>query len=229
MHTISRISSSLAYRIRRFRSYGLNGLDRRVAKHLPKKDGFFVELGANDGVSTSNTLYLEKYRGWRGVLVEPIPELYRQCVKNRPKAKVFNCACVDGLDPSVTSAEMTYCNLMSIVNDAFQNEEDRKKWLEWGEKAQPGVRARRIVVPARTLASVLDDCGSPDIDFLSLDVEGYETQVLRGLQLERHRPKWILVETRLTPVETLLGQLGEDYEVVERFDGTDALLKQRKV
>lgn len=225
MNKINRIASALVFRIGRFRSYGLNRLDRRVARHLPKKPGFFVELGANDGVSASNTLYFEKHRGWRGILVEPIPELYRECVKNRPRAAVFNCACVDGRDSSICSTEMTYCNLMSVVNDAFRDEDERNKWLEWGERAQPGIKSHSIVVPARTLASVLEECGNPEVDFLSLDVEGYEVQVLQGLQLEKHRPRWILAETRLTSIEKLLSELS-GYEVIEHFDGTDALLKR---
>ena len=55
---------------------GLNGLqDKKVLKYLPTAPGFFIEAGANDGLKQSNTFYLESRRGWRGLLVEPIPEL----------------------------------------------------------------------------------------------------------------------------------------------------------
>jgi hypothetical protein len=65
-------------------------------------------------------------------------------------------------------------------------------------------------VPARTLSSILDEQGAPEIDVLSLDVEGYEPSVLRGLDLNRHAPRWILVEvhdqeTGRPPIEEILG------------------------
>ena len=53
----------------------------------------FVEAGAFDGYEQSNTYWLERFRGWAECLrVEPVPELYREAKRNRPSAKVFNCA-----------------------------------------------------------------------------------------------------------------------------------------
>src|SRR4051812_7716391 len=57
-------------------------------------NGFFVEAGANDGLEQSNTYWLERFHGWRGVLVEAIPALYRNAVDERPDARVFHCALV---------------------------------------------------------------------------------------------------------------------------------------
>jgi ribosomal protein L21E len=62
---------------------GLNTLSKALIKHVEYKNGYFVELGANDGISQSNTLYLEKYLGWRGVLVEPDVNNYIKCLKNK--------------------------------------------------------------------------------------------------------------------------------------------------
>jgi hypothetical protein len=59
------------------RSFGLNELDVKLANHIRFRRGFFVEVGGNDGISQSNTAYLERYLGWRGLLIEPIPELAR--------------------------------------------------------------------------------------------------------------------------------------------------------
>ena len=52
---------------------GLDQLDRKLEKYVDYDYGYFVELGANDGVTQSNSLYFEKYRKWRGLLVEPSP------------------------------------------------------------------------------------------------------------------------------------------------------------
>jgi hypothetical protein len=53
-----------------------------------KRDGFFVDVGANSGVDQSNTLLLEKEFAWRGILIEPIPELAQMAARNRPAASV---------------------------------------------------------------------------------------------------------------------------------------------
>src|SRR5215208_4978314 len=70
----------------------LHGLDSALARHLPERGGVFVEAGAFDGYEQSNTYFLERFRGWRGVLVEPVPELYREARLNRTRSQVFNCA-----------------------------------------------------------------------------------------------------------------------------------------
>ena len=61
------------------------GLDRMVLPHLPER-GFFVEAGANDGFSNSDTYYLEKARGWNGLLVEPVPQIaaFARSIRSAP-------------------------------------------------------------------------------------------------------------------------------------------------
>src|SRR6202008_2120463 len=77
------------------RSFALGGLDLKLDEALGRqRRGFFVEAGANDGVTYSNTLFFERFRGWRGLLVEPLPELAARCRKNRPRCLVENCALV---------------------------------------------------------------------------------------------------------------------------------------
>jgi hypothetical protein len=65
-------------------SFALNQLDLKLRPHLNLHGGFFIEAGANDGVNQSNTLYFEKNLNWKGILIEPIPELAQQCKENRP-------------------------------------------------------------------------------------------------------------------------------------------------
>jgi FkbM family methyltransferase len=172
--------------------FGLDNLDERLLPHVRRRRGTFVELGAFDGVNQSNTAWLEANRGWRGILVEPIPEAYEQCVRNRPLATVVNCACVadDYSDPTV---EMVYSGLMSIVRGARSSEETDEAWVSLGEELQQLSRYT-FTVPARTLTAVLDEHRLRCVDLLSLDVEGYEIEVLKGLDLERLSLRYILVE-----------------------------------
>jgi FkbM family methyltransferase len=176
------------------RSFALNELDIKLSKLISLNGGIFVEAGANDGVAQSNTLYFEKYYGWRGLLIEPIPQLVNKCRANRPACIVENCALVP-LGWPAEEIEMQYCNLMSLVRGAKGSEEEDNAHIRAGAKVQPGVTSFRVTVPARPLSDVLDQHKICNVDLLSLDVEGYELQALQGLDLARHRPRYIVVET----------------------------------
>ena len=65
------LNNSILTRLFRLRYFSLNSLDKKLEEYLDLDAGYFVELGANDGVNQSNTLYFEKFRGWHGVLIEP--------------------------------------------------------------------------------------------------------------------------------------------------------------
>ena len=78
-------------------------------------------------------------------------------------------------------------------------------------------RGWEVEVPARTLSSILDEVAAPDVDLLSLDVEGFEAEVVKGLDLERHRPRYLLVEVLegAASRERLEEVLGDRYTAVE--------------
>ncbi|MCL4237598.1 MAG: hypothetical protein KJ047_05045 [Anaerolineae bacterium] len=65
----------------RYSWLALNALDRKLLPYLSYQAGFFVELGANDGLSQSNTYYYERWQGWRGILIEPVPELCQRAAR----------------------------------------------------------------------------------------------------------------------------------------------------
>jgi FkbM family methyltransferase len=171
---------------------GLNGLDRKLIEYLPSHPGFFIEAGANDGIRQSNTLVLERKFGWSGLLVEPIPRLADQCRRNRRKSIVKNVALV-GAAESGQKIRIDDVDLMTSMAEAS---EDREEFLQRAEDVQ-GISRRSVEVECRTLSEILDEIGSPHIDVFSLDVEGFELQVLSGLDLSRHCPRILLVETKL--------------------------------
>lgn len=176
-------------------SYALNELDKRIEPFLKIRKGFFIEVGANDGISQSNTLYFEKYHGWTGLLIEAIPELAQRCRDNRPHCLVENCALVAS-DYQEDTVEMVYCNLMSVVQGAMEDRKQQEHIRIGQQHLKEEDQVYKTEVPARTLSTVLDQYGIEQIDLLSLDVEGYEAQVLRGLDFDRHCPRYMLIEVR---------------------------------
>lgn len=171
--------------------YGLDNLDARIAEHITATNGTFVELGAYDGITQNNTLHFEE-KGWRGILIEPVPAAYAACVRNRPLARVFNCACVPG-DYCKPTVKMTAVGLMSLVSGIMDDQTKEDAWITRGEEIQQ-IHRTAVTAPARTLDSILVEAQLLRPDLLVLDVEGAEVMVLRGLDFERHRPRFIVSE-----------------------------------
>ena len=213
----------------RYSRPALNDLERKLERFVGSAPGFFVEAGANDGFSQSNTYYFERLRGWHGLLIEPIPELCAECRRERRRSTVVQAALV-GPDFPEPEIEMSFAGLMSVCAQAFDDDETRRRHVALG-LSQPGVgRGYVIRVPARTLSSIIDaEAGGREIDLLSLDVEGAELTALAGLELPRHAPRWICVEARDTTAVTNL--LSRYYEpaVVLSDNGThqDLLFRRR--
>jgi FkbM family methyltransferase len=208
----------------RYSRPALHQMDRKLDRIIDRDSGFFVEAGGFDGYTQSNTYYLERFRSWRGILVEPMPELAAQARMNRPEATVVQCALV-AADHVETSIEMEFGDLMSTVRGS--HEED---WTAPGLAL--GWRDHRVEhVPARPLSSLLDEVGSPEIDLLSLDVEGYEAEVLSGLDLSRHAPKWILIEMHELEAgrRSLAPILGARYTEYGQLSPLDVLFRRREL
>jgi FkbM family methyltransferase len=174
----------------------LNNLDRKLERHLDFDGGVFVEAGANDGIEQSNTYYLEKFRGWIGLLIEPEPTLAAACQRNR-RARVAQAALVATEQPGAT-VELHFAGLMSTLDGALGGAEATVRHVQIGLKVQPEIAGtRRVRVPARTLSALLDEAGMVrPVDLLSLDVEGAEPEALRGIDYSRHAPRFICVEVR---------------------------------
>lgn len=191
--------------VRRRMSFALEQLDIKLLDYIKFARGIFVEAGANDGLTQSNTAYFEQYRGWRGLLIEPIPQLVKLCAANRPLARVEQCALVP-FDFGHSAVTMRYCNLMSIVEGARGSPAADMTYLingrQWLSAAD---QPYTLQVPARTLTDVLASHRIKRIDFLSLDVEGFEAPALMGLDFSRFSPTWILVEANdRRAIETIL-------------------------
>ncbi|ACB49863.1 unknown [Crocosphaera subtropica ATCC 51142] len=206
------------------RSFALNNLDLKLKEYLDFGRGFFIEAGGNDGIAQSNTLYFEKHWKWKGILIEPIPELAEKCKINRPNCIVENCALVP-FDYDKSDIDMYYCNLVSMVKGAQKTEEAELQHIQRGCEVQQ-IKSYELKVPARTLTSILDQYGVKNIDLLSLDVEGFELNALKGLDFERYQPNFLLIEARFRQeIDDFLAPL---YEPIANLSHHDVLYKSKK-
>lgn len=188
----------LAKRIYRGKYLAKDGLDKKMEKYLNYHNGFFVELGANDGMVQSNTYYFEKQKNWRGVLIEPSPNKFLECKANRARNNAIFCAACVSFDFKGEFVKIAYSdymsaplNLESDIADPFAHAKGGEQYLQENETVfEFGAKA----VP---LQHLLEQSNAPVlIDFLSLDVEGAELEVLRGVDHNIYRFKYILIECR---------------------------------
>lgn len=184
-----------------------------------KAPGVFFEAGAHDGWTSSNTYWLEASMGWRGVLVEPVPDLYKACAKERKLCKVFHGALVSNTFAEAT-VEIECSGLVSAVVQSPMLQETRDI-----ANSYYGVSSRpKIAVPALTIDACLGRSGISQVDFVSLDVEGFEAQALRGMDLDRWRPQWMLVECN--DFEEVMDVLRPVYEAERNLPPKDVLFRR---
>jgi FkbM family methyltransferase len=204
----------------RYARPALHGMDERLEALLPSTPGTFMEAGAHDGYTQSNTYFLERHRGWSGVLVEPIPELHRKAARRRPRSQVVSAALVPPEQAGGT-VEIQFGDLMSKVGDDGSHAS--------GGLANAGRAGYSVDVPARTISDVLDDAGVDALDLLVLDIEGHELAALRGLDLDRHPVGLLCIEMLDLPTQrpAFDALLADRYEFVDTLSPDDAVYRRR--
>lgn len=215
---------NLLKRLLRGKYVGLNQLDRKLEKYVDYDNGYFVELGANDGVTQSNSLYFEKYRNWRGLLIEPAPQNFLKCRKNRASRNSIYCAACVSFEYTQEFVRIAYSNLMSTPVSLESDIQDPRAHAKLGDQfLGNGETVFEFGAVARTLNSLLLDARAPEvIDFLSLDVEGAELEVLKGVDHQAFRFKYLLVECRDFPRLSLY-LVSHGYRFVESLSSQDYL------
>ena len=216
-------------RIKKYKGgfFSLNNLDKKLTKYLDYENGYYIELGANDGVTQSNTYHLELKKKWRGVLIDPSPHNYLSCKSFRGQNnKIFLNACVSE-DYKEKYVDIVYANLMTISENLDldllkdQHIEQAKDFLPQDQDVF------RFGALAATLTSLLDKAESPEIiDFLSLDVEGAELDVLKGINFSKYQFKYMLIESRdFDRVNSFLQTKG--YDFIEKLSEHDYLFTRK--
>ena len=142
-----------------------------------KRNGFFVELGACDGLYLSNTLFFERSMGWKGVLIEPNDNYFAQLQRNR------TCHTCNDLVFSKEGERVQFAHddaVSAIIN------QDMGPWT----------RTSNVTIKTtNTLGNILDRYGAPSvIDYLSLDVEGQEYEILKTFPFDKYAFRCMTVE-----------------------------------
>jgi FkbM family methyltransferase len=148
-----------------------------------KKNGVCVEVGGFDGETFSNTLVFEEC-GWRTIIVEPMPHYAKKIQTRRPSATVFSCAAGASSGEAVLLVAHGAETLSTTTRDPVH--------LERIEKL--GASTEEFRVEVRTLNHMLEEANVVKINFITIDVEGGEADVLKGFDFSRWLPEICIIE-----------------------------------
>tara|TARA_A100001035_G_scaffold266505_1_gene249576 strand:+ start:1669 stop:2373 length:705 start_codon:yes stop_codon:yes gene_type:complete len=203
--------------------FGKNNLDQQIEEYLNFDNGFYIELGAHDGISQSNTFYYEKKKNWKGILIEPTKHIFNKCKKHRSKKNFFyNCACVS-FAYEKKNLELTYSGLKTFSEHLISD--NQKIYQLSNPEIHFGEKNFSYIAEARTLNSLLDESNAPNIiDFMSLDTEGSEFEVLNGIDFKNYNFKYMLIETNhFSKLDEYLSN--KKYKFLKKFNYNDFLFK----
>lgn len=161
-----------------------------------KKNGFFIEFGATDGIGISNTYVLEKEFGWRGILAEPAKVWHKSLRENRNS--IIDERCVwSKSNQKIDFRETDFHELSTIEN--YSSHDMHKSARKSGSVYQ---------VDTVSLMDLLAEHNAPnEIDYLSIDTEGSEYEILKDFDFNKYKIKIITVEHNFTNMREKIFEL----------------------
>ena len=171
--------------------YSQKGQDKWVVENLfpGKKNGTFVDIGANDGVTFSNT-YLLEIMGWDGLAIEPIPSVYEELANNRSCLTVPGCVAPRSGKECFRVITGSPQMLSGLVDEYDLRHEKRIA----SELDVYGGEWEEIEVICYNINELLDKNNISQVDFLSIDVEGVEYKILESIDFNRFHVSVVCVE-----------------------------------
>jgi FkbM family methyltransferase len=155
-----------------------------------KTNGIFVDIGAHDGITLSNTFFLEKYRNWNGICIEPIPEVFEKLKINR-KCNLINGAISDSEGQFKFKRCYGYTEMLSGL-EGYRDDEHEKRTID--EIRLFGGSFETVIVQGYLMSKILEQHNIFEIDYMSLDIEGGEFEILSSIDFEKYKIKIISVE-----------------------------------
>ena len=140
-------------------------------------DGFYLDVGACDWISGSNSIGLEKEYNWSGIAIDAQASYRDGYLKNRPNATFFTFFISDKSD----STEVL--NIARIGPQSTAKDSASSEFVD------------SVEVPTITLNDLLERENVEKVDFVNLDIEGFEIQALQGFDLSKYQPKLLCIET----------------------------------
>jgi FkbM family methyltransferase len=197
-------------------------LDRWVFREI--EGGQFIDIGAHDGVTYSNTWFFEKHRRWHGICVEPNPAVFKRLLANRT-CTTLNCCIADKTGPVRFQKITGYSEMLSGIVDKYEADHVQRIRQEMQDH---GGSSEVVTVQARTLTDIADEYGISEVNYLSIDTEGGELDILQSINFRKVFVHALSVEYRVPERETMMAVMRErNFEMIKSM-GSDLLFLNRK-
>lgn len=208
--------------------YGVENIDfhNNLLKYVDFDEGFFIELGGYDGFFHSPTYYLEKFKKWKGILIEPHPVFFNKCIKNRPKSKVYNFACTSKENHNNDFAILNSIGHSSYLQGSLIDDSFLDEMLEGISQDNNSYKVKTLSL-TEVLNYHFQKNPKIQIDLLCLDVEGSELNVLNSLDFGLYSPRFILCESHSKKDNEIIYSFLKDrnYMFVDKISSLDYLYK----
>lgn len=186
-----------------------------------KKNGFFIDIGAHDGISFSNSLFFERFNGWKGICVEPNPSVFNKLVSNRKSINLNVCIGSENKKVKFTQIE-GYCEMLSGITEKYDNRHveriNNDIQIKGGKKTEIEVD----MIPLNGI----DELKNKKIDFISIDTEGNEFDIVNSINFDLLDVKSLVIENNYKDDRTAacLNSLG--FELIYKLDCDEVFLNK---
>lgn len=164
--------------------YSQDQQDKYLEENIFKgyKNGFFIDIGAHNGKSINNTLYFEENNNWTGINIEPIEKIYNDLIINRPNCININCAVCNNDGETEFLCNTGYTEMISGIKNTFDPRHmERLK----NENKKYGSSTEIIKVKTKKLETICEVNKISHINYLSIDVEGGEFEVIKSINFDK--------------------------------------------
>jgi len=164
--------------------YSQDGQDQYLENNVFKgyKNGFYVDVGAHNGISINNTLYFEKNNNWTGINIEPIKTVFDDLQINRPNNINLNCAVSNNNGETEFICNTGYTEMISGIKDTFDTRHLQR--LDRENRAM-GSTTEIINVKTKKLETIFNEHNISHVNYLSIDVEGAEFEVIKSINFDK--------------------------------------------
>ena len=177
-----------------------------------RRDGVFLDVGANHYRDENNTYYLETALNWSGIAVEAQSQFGPDWAQNRPRSRFVAMFAAD-IDGTTIPFFVPTNQMSNLVASSAES-----------HPASMGLTVSKTEVPTATLNMLLTQAGIANIDFLSMDIELAEPKALAGFDIERFAPSFVCIEAHDTVRQEILDYFqSHGYVVVSRYLRADVM------
>tara|TARA_A100001015_G_scaffold307010_1_gene402213 strand:+ start:4234 stop:4902 length:669 start_codon:yes stop_codon:yes gene_type:complete len=208
--------------------YSQDKQDKYLEENVFKgyKKGFYVDVGAHDGISFNNTLYFSNNNNWTGINIEPIKKVFDKLVINRPTDINLNCAIsnIIGISEFYDSVIKNGTCGQEMLSGLKDNYDPRHLQRLNDEIKKHGGYVNIININVQTIESICDKYNIKHINYLSIDVEGAEFEVIKSINFDKVFIDVIGFENNYNNVSTPIIKYLEDKKFIIIYQSLDIFM-----